>query len=106
MQSLNQLALELLQITQALYDKTQAGELEPITGLQQQRATLVAELDKASRQQWPDEEVAEARKLIAQSRELEKKVLQLLTQKRDELGKEHNQLMRSKKASKAYGQFK
>jgi len=103
MQALKSLSLQLLQATQALYDKVQQGELEQINDLQQQRATLVAELDKASQQEWPETVVQESRALLEQARQLEKQIVVALSEKRDAISQEYSQLQRNQKASKAYG---
>lgn len=105
MDKITDLSLQLLQLTQALHDKVLAGELEPISELQQQRATLVAELDAESRQPYPRDVLAACRDLIEQSRALEREIEDSLSQKRDALGDEHAKLKRSQKASKAYDQF-
>ncbi|WP_417534280.1 flagellar protein FliT [Marinobacterium stanieri] len=105
MLKLTGLALELLQTTQLLHDKAKAGELEAIEELQQQRATIVSELDQASRQEWPADVKAECRKLLEQSRKLEVEVVRVLNEKRDAISQEHQQLKRGRSAAKAYGKF-
>jgi len=105
MDTITKLSLHLLQITHTLHDKVQAGELESINDLQQQRATLVSALDTASRQPWPEQVLIKSRALIEQSRALEKEIIANLTEKRDAISHEHNQLQQNQKARKAYGSF-
>lgn len=105
METILELALELLQTTQILYDKAQAGELTAIPEIQHRRAQLVAELDQASQENCPDDVKQECRQLIEQSRDLEKQVVILLSEKRDEITQEHQQLKRGRNAAKAYGKF-
>lgn len=103
MQELKNLSLQLLQATQALHDKVQQGELEQILDLQQQRATLVAALDKVSQQEWSDTTKLESRALLEQAQQLEKLIVTVLSEKRDAIKQEYSQLQRNQKARKAYG---
>lgn len=105
MKGLTTLALQLLQATQALRDSVQSGELEQLEALQQQRASLVAELDNVSRQEWPEGVKAECRAVLVKTRQLEKEVIRAMTEKRNTISQEHNQLQRNQQARKAYGSF-
>ncbi len=105
MKALTTLALQLLQATQALLDSVQSGELEQLDALQQQRASLVAELDDLSQQDWPEGVKVECRALVERTRQLEQEVIRIMTEKRDAIGREHDQLQRNQQARKAYGSF-
>lgn len=105
MKELTTAALQLLQATEALLACVQTGELEQLAIIQQERATLVAELDRLSRAEWPDSVKAECREYVEKSRELEREVIRLLAEKRDAISEEHHKLQRNQQASKAYGRF-
>lgn len=106
MNTLIDLCEKLFEITQLLHSKSLEGDLELLITLQQSRAQVINDIDKLCTQEWPEEEALEARILLEKSRTLEREIYQQLEQKRDELGKEHSQLMRNKKANKAYDQFR
>ncbi len=105
MHKITELSLELLQTTQMLHDTALIGELLSLEELQQQRAKLVAELDLESRQPYPQDVLTACRDLLEQSRVLEAKVAKILQEKRDAIGREHDQLQRNQQARKAYGSF-
>lgn len=105
MTTIIEIALALLQTTQALKDSIDSDEFGAIEAFQQKRALLVAQLDTASRQYWPENVTAKSHTLVEQTRTLEKEIITMLTEKRDAIGREHDQLQRNQQARKAYGNF-
>lgn len=98
-------ALKLLQATQALFEAVKAGELDKIDHLQQLRIQLITELDLLSQRPTAPESLIPVKRLVEQSRQLEEQVTKVLEQQRDDVNRELSKLRTSKKARKAYGEF-